>query len=355
MNKPLRLLGSCYSGLVRRSWPEGFCLGFLIRVGDRARAMAHRRSRPPLEIQFVDRSRGAPQLVIVLAGYKPDLWPLTLARVGRFVPDEFDVCLASAGRRVEALDSLAEQHGWSYLSTNWNDVSTVQNAVIEEHSAAQFIFKLDEDIFIGRGFFEGMLQGHLAVKQLGLHRPGFSAPVINVNGYGYIEFLRELGLCQDYASRFGRLQQAADKIEVHHNGEAARWLWKQSLPFDDLVQHFAEKEFNYSTCPHRFSIGAILFERSFWSAMGGLAVCDTLGRLGHDEEHLCKYCLNSSEVMVVLHNVFAGHFGFGPQNQVMSAALDDLMPGLMIKPDLNRAPENSLDRSNRREPVQVSR
>jgi len=71
--------------------------------------------------------------------------------------------------------------------------------------------------------------------------------------------------------------------------------------------------------------------------MGGLAVNDYPGGLGYDEEHLCKYCLNSSEVIVVLHNVFAGHFGFGPQNQIMLKALNQLIPGLTIKPDINQA------------------
>ncbi len=337
MNRWLRRLRSGYSALVRRSWPEGFCLGFLIRAGDRARDAARRKLTPALGLQFADRSRGSSRLVIVLVGYKPDLWPLTLARIARFVPDDFDVCLASSGRRVKALEELSAQHGWSYLSTNLNEVSTVQNLAIEKHPAARYIFKLDEDIFIGEGYFEAMLKGHLAVSQAGLHKPGISAPVINVNGYGYIEFLKELGMSREYADKFGELRQAADRIHAHHDGEAALWLWERSLPFDEVAQRFANLEFKYSTCPHRFSIGAILFERSFWVAMAGLAVSEHPGTLGYDEEILCKYCLNSSEVIVVLHNVFAGHFAFGPQNQTMTAALNHLIPDLMIKPELSRA------------------
>ena len=332
----MHLLRSCYSGLVRRSWPEGFCLGLLIRVGEKARTAARQNLTPTLGLQIINRSQGSSRLVIVLVGYKPDLWPLTLTRIACFVPGDFDVCLASSGRRVKALEDLAAQHGWSYLSTNLNEVSTVQNLAIEKHPAARYIFKLDEDIFIGGGYFEAMLKGHLAVSRAGLHKPGISAPVINVNGYGYIEFLKELGISQEYANKFGELRQAADKIHAHHDGEAALWLWERSLPFDDMVRRFAKLEFKYSTCPHRFSIGAILFERSFWADMGGLAVSEQLGTLGYDEEILCKYCLNSSEVIVVLHNIFVGHFAFGPQNQTMTAALKNLIPDLMIKSDLSR-------------------
>ncbi len=333
MNRVIHVVRVCFSGLVGRSWPEGFCLGLLRRVGKNARKMAQRKLPRVSGSEFVNRSKQSSKLVVVLVGYKPELWPLTLKRIACFVPADFDVCLASSGRRVEALDDLAEQNGWSYLSTRLNEVSIVQNIAIEKHPAAQYIFKLDEDIFIGRGYFDAMLKGHLAVSQAGRHKPGISAPLINVNGYGYVEFLRELGLCKDYLDRFGELRQAADKIHAHYDGEAALWLWKRSLPFDEMVRRFANLEFKYSACPHRFNIGAILFERSFWLAMGGLAINDHPGVLGYDEEQVCKYCLNSSEVITVLHNVFAGHFGFGPQNQMMMGALNDLIPGLTIESD----------------------
>ena len=305
INKYIRYLHKCYLGLFHRAWPEGFFLGFLIRVGGKARSLARKKARAALRVEFVDRAKGAKQLVIVLVGYKPDLWPLTLERIARFVPADFDVCLAYSGRRIKALDDVAERQGWSYLSTSHNEVGIMQNIAIEKHPGAQYIFKLDEDIFIGQGYFEAMLKGHLAVSHADSIKPGISAPVLNVNGYGYVEFLKELGICQDYADRFGEFRQSAEAIRAHYDGEAALWLWQHSLPFDGLVQRFARQEFKYSVCPHRFSIGAILFERSFWINMGGFAVGDYPGLLGWDEENLCKYCMDSSQVIVVLHNVFA--------------------------------------------------
>jgi hypothetical protein len=319
-----------YAGLVERSWPEGFLLGVLIRIGLKARNIAEKRLEPEVGERFENRSKDSKHLVIVLVGYKPDLWPVTLGRIARFAPPEYDICLMSSGKRVEKLDQLAESMGWSYLSTVLNEVSHIQNLSIERHPNAQYIFKLDEDMFIGKNFFEDLLAGHLRVLEQGLHKPGFTAPIINVNGYGYIEFLKELGLTSEYRKRFGEVRQAAEKIPAQTDGDAALWLWRHSMPFDETARRFSEKEFCYSTCPHRFSIGAILFERDFWSRMGGLAVSKTPGWLGHDEEHICKYCMNSSEVIVVVHNVFAGHYAFGPQNLTMSSALDELMPQLAL-------------------------
>jgi hypothetical protein len=320
-----------YSGLVKREWPEGFILGILSRIGNWAHRHASQKLNPEIGAEFRNRSKDSDKLVIVLVGYKPDLWPMTLERVARFVPKDYDVCLMSSGRRLDALDQMAEQYGWSYLSTLHNEVSCIQNIAIESHPCANYVFKLDEDVFVGKGFFDALLSGHLGVKKTGLHRPGFSAPVINVNGYGYIEFLKELKIEGEYEQIFGELCQAAENVQVHHNGEAALWIWKHSVPFDQVSGRFGAKEFSYSTCPHRFSIGAILFERSLWNSMGGFPVYSKPGVLGYDEEQICKYCMNSSEVIVVIHNVFAGHFGFGPQNKTMSAALDYLKSGLAIR------------------------
>jgi signal transduction histidine kinase len=54
--------------------------------------------------ELTARGTGADRLAVVLAGYKPYLWDMTLARLERYVPEGVDVCLVSPGRRLSELE-----------------------------------------------------------------------------------------------------------------------------------------------------------------------------------------------------------------------------------------------------------
>lgn len=280
---------------------------------------------------FIDRSKGSERLLIVLAGYKSFLWPLTLTRIAKFVPSDVDVCILSSGLYSEPLDKMAADYGWSYLYTKLNKVSLVQNLAILRHQKAKWIYKLDEDIFISENFFEKLLEGYLYVRNEGLYNPGFCSPMLNVNGYSYISFLRSINADDEYKAKFGELKHAARDIKAFDDSEAAKWLWEKSLPFDNVAQHIASQPFKYSASPHRFSIGAILFEREFWEAIGGFRVSLKEGCLGIDEGYLCQDCIEMSRVMIVIHNLFAGHFSFGPQSAAMKEYLPEIYPQLCLK------------------------
>lgn len=278
---------------------------------------------------FVDRRRRAPRMALMLAGYKPELWDVTIARLARFAPDDLDVCLVSPARRPPELMALAEERGWSFLSTEANHVALAQNLAIRAHPDARHVFKLDEDIVLGEGFFERLLAGYERIDEEGTWKPGFVAPVLNVNGFSYVEFLRTLGLEDAWRERFGPARHAADGIPITDDGDAALWIWRHSVPFDEVAARFAAKPFAASAVPHRFSIGAILFARDLWERMGGMLVRPPQGSLGVDEKHICRKCHDFSRPMLVAHDVLAGHYAYGPQSAVMMAALDELRPGLV--------------------------
>jgi hypothetical protein len=280
------------------------------------------------EFELADRSRGSEELLIVVAGYKPALWPFTLARLERFAPERIDVCIVSPGMRSAELEALAERAGWSYLSTTENALALAQNLAVKHHPRARWLHKVDEDILVGEGHFERLLEGYRRVQGDGRYAPGFCAPLLNVNGFSYRLFLEARGLEGAYLERFGELRQAAADIHAHFDGEAALWLWRHSVPFDAVAREIAARPFGYSAVPHRFSIGAILLERSLWEEIGGFLVVPR-GGLGREEEHLCKECLGLSRPAVVIHDVFAGHFSFGPQDAVMHPALPELREGLL--------------------------
>jgi hypothetical protein len=284
---------------------------------------------------FIDRSKGSDKLLIILAGYKSFLYPLTLARIAEFVPQDIDVCLLSSGLHSQELAEMAAENNWSYLYTKSNKVSLVQNLAIAKHTQAKWIYKIDEDIFISENFFEKLLEGYLTVKAEKLYDIGFCAPLLNVNGYSYINFLKLINADDEYKTKFGELKHSCADSKAFYDGEAAKWLWKKSLPFDKVAHSIGSKPFQYSLSPHRFSIGAILIEREFWETIGGFRTSFKQGGLGLDESQLCKDCILQSRVMVVIHNVFAGHFSFGPQTSAMKEYLPEIYSQLSLQPQLS--------------------
>lgn len=270
-----------------------------------------------------DRRRGAERLVIVLAGYKEVLWPHTLDRIERAMPEDTDVCLVVAGRDVPELRTRAATSGWSYLTTQAGAISMIQNLAIKLHPRAQRIHKIDEDMLLGEGYFldlEASRDRAIAEQRYDI---AVAAPVINVNTVSFEPFLRTLGLEEEFERAFGPRQIAMRKLQTEP--EPAIWLWERTLPFDDVARRFRAEPFGWSVSPYRFSIGAILFERPTWERMRGFRRPLQAPGLGVDEMHINASVVNELEVTAVMHDVLAGHFAYGgAQEAGVRAAFGDL-------------------------------
>lgn len=256
-------------------------------------------------------------LVVVLAGYKDPLWPTTLRRIAKHLDNNMDVCILTAGKSVKAIEEFCKEHDWTYLSTSKNKTGVALNTAIHLHPAAKWIYKLDEDIFIGDNFFSSLKEGYKIIAAEGKYRPGFCAPILNVNGVSYYNFLDKLDIRKNYFDQFKECVISCGDVNIHHNPDAAIWVWKHSLPFDKMVDYFSQQNPTAITIPMRFSIGAILFERTTWEKFGGFKSAFRQGILGVDEEFFCKECLLFSRPMFLIENVFAGHFSFYPQEAGM--------------------------------------
>jgi hypothetical protein len=299
-------------------------------VVDSFRRRAGHRLRFGGRYSFDDRSRGSDTLVLILAGFKEYLWPYSLGRLAELIPAEADVCLLSAGVQPPELAETAKRNRWSYLTTQTRRISTVQNIAIREHPQADWIYKVDEDVLVTDRCFERLHTGYLAVEDEGEFRVGFTAPVLNVNGFSYVPFLDALGLKEEYASEFGGIPRACTGIPIQREGPPAAWIWRHSLPVDEVARRFTEQPFSYSIIPHRFSTGMVLFRREFWELMEGIRAPLTPPGAGIDEAYLCSQCVDRSRVMVLVHNAYAGHYAFGRQEATMRAMLDELRPGLAL-------------------------
>lgn len=303
---------------------------------------------------FENRSKSKKVMCMILAGYKDIIFPTIIKRVQMFAPKYMDICICTSGKYVPKIARLCRENGWSYLSTKENDVNLVQNVAINNHPYAKYIFKIDEDIFITKDFFDNMLVSYAhskfgtktqkdAFKYLGIsnvngkvvnpdfdiveYNPGAIAPLIPVNGYGNMRILRKLDLVGKYEELFGILPkfEAGVHTEIEADPDVAKFFWGEGgyVPsIDDINAKFSVDPLHENACPIRFSFGAIMYERELWINMGGFTVVPGKNRLGRDEEQFNAYCINASRPIMISENIVVGHLAFSGQNEEMLRYFD---------------------------------
>ena len=102
-------------------------------------------------------------------------------------------------------------------------------------------------------------------------------------------------------------------------------MWEK-IKIDDISKKLGKKEFRYSICPSRYSIGMILFSRDMWIDM---EMFPDIGdnNLGMDERHITEYCMMSGKAMVIAENTVAGHLGYKEQTpELMEYYKNSLQP-----------------------------
>ncbi len=269
---------------------------------------------------FENRMKNKDKVCIILAGYKEFLYDIFFERIKKFVPEDVEVCILSSGKYSERLSKIAEQNDWSYLSMKRNNVSLIQNVAINLFKNAQYIYKIDEDIFVTKNYFETLMNTMRQCEKSAEYKIGFVAPTIPINGYGHLNVLKRFGLVETYKNKFENPIYSAGKDRmIESNPEVAKFFWGEEnyLPnIDEMNKIVQNDEFGYEVCPIRFSIGAILFKRELWQNMNGFKV--SFGNaMGRDEIQICGYCMVRSRAIIVSNNSIVGHLSFGNQNKVM--------------------------------------
>ena len=272
---------------------------------------------------FTDRSSGSKVLLVILSGYKDLVWDSVFGRIERFCPGSYDVCIVTSGKNDQVMSKLCEKNSWSYLSTEINNVSLAINLATALHPKAEYIIKMDEDIFVTKGTFETLLSTYDKVEKESDYEVGFVTPLIPVNGYGYARVLDILGIRKEWEERFGEIKITdcyKHHMTIHDSPEAAEFLWGKDNPpmksIDLIQKSLQHNPFSYSICPVRYSIGLIVFNRENWLRMGMFPV-KSFENMGADEKRICKFCLMEGRAMVVSENCIVGHLSYGPQHKVM--------------------------------------
>lgn len=265
---------------------------------------------------FIDRRRDMKKCCFILAGYKKFLWENIFERFVRVLPHDVETCILSSGLYDKDLERLSEKYHWSYLSTAINSVTLIQNIAYALFDKAEWIYKMDEDIFLTAGSFEKLYHGYQKMETESDNSVGIVVPLIPLNGYGYVSVLKEQKLLKTYESMFGRAYIGGNlESAIEKNPEAAVFIWDRCQRIDDLNRIF-EQTGKLRTCHVRFSIGFFLMKRAFWSDMNGFSVSGNTD-MGTDEEEICSECINHSRSIVVCHDTVVGHFSFGRQTQRM--------------------------------------
>lgn len=273
--------------------------------------------------QFDDRQQGNGDLLVVLAGYKEFVWESVFSRLQAYAPENIDVCIVTSGLISNALKEMCKKYGWSYLATERNNVSLAVNLAVWLHPEAKYIYKMDEDIFVTKGVFETLKSTYHRIEQNSRYSVGFVAPLIPVNGYGYVRLLEIFHSVGRWEERFGKLKYSDcfyHDLTIWKSPEAARFMWGEGNPemdnLDRMQDALQERPFQYSICPIRYSIGFILFHRENWVKMGTFPVLK-YRNMGVDEEWICQFCMMQGRAMVIAENTVVGHLSYGDQNVEM--------------------------------------
>lgn len=281
------------------------------------------------QYQFDCRKKDAEDLVVVLAGYKEFIWESIFSRLKNYAPESVDVCVVTSGLENLDLRDMCQKYNWSYLSTSKNNVSFAVNIAICLHSKAEYIYKMDEDMFVTKGVFETMKQTYLQAGKESRYEIGFVAPLVPVNGYGHVRLLEIFDGVDLWEEQFGELRYTDcfwHHNAINHRPEAARFMWGEGNPqmsdLDEMAGILHKREFQYSICPLRYSIGFILFRRETWMQMGTFQVLE-YRNIGLDEEWICQFCMMQGRAIVIAENAIAGHLSYGDQNETMKAYYDE--------------------------------
>lgn len=264
---------------------------------------------------FTNRSREKRYLCYILAGYEPELWKDTIGRVEAFQDDRMDYCLVLSGKQDEILERTAERNGWSYLYTETNQVCYIQNLVIELHPKADYILKMDEDIFVGKNFFQEMMRNYHRIEEEGEYRIGFAVPVVPLNCCGYVTYLNLAGRKEEYQQRFGRAYKNRFSA-VFNVEETAEFLWDTMDTFDSMADRFLKNE-GYDILDCYYNIGCIMFSRERWMMMGKWPELPGESGMGKDEVCICEDNRKKDLAIYEVHSALAGHLAFGHQKKRM--------------------------------------
>lgn len=255
-----------------------------------------------------------PKLCYILSGYKPYLWDDVFERIRLFQPRDMEVCVASSGKYCVELSDLCKKNGWVYLSTKLNHICVLSNIIMREFPKAEYIFKLDEDIYLPKGYFDDMIEAYDVIEKATPGSLGFICPALPLGAYEMHDFLIKKNCLEEYNERFGKHYVGGEVLNPAFRQRVGvdTFIWEKMGVFDDCADEYKQAGFCYEPCATRCGIAAILFRRKFWDGMGGLKKLRGIGSGDRgDEGQITTYCALNFQMTYCVKHILVGHFAFG--------------------------------------------
>lgn len=272
---------------------------------------------------ILDNKKWYENLLIILTWYDSFLDEKVFERVHKYLDDNIDVCVLTPWKKCNNILDYCKKFGRSYLYTKQNKLSFGQNIIIKLHEKAKYIYKIDGDIFITKGFFKNLKNKYNLALKNSEFIPSAVAPVININWRTYSYFLDVIWKKDDFIAKFKELKQSVcDKWEnIWYSWDVAKYIRKCTFNIDDKQEKFfndIDITKNFLTNPIRFSIWCFMFTREHWKNLDGKGFKQWYPwAMWVEEVQFLGYSLYKSRPIILCENQLVWHFCFWPQKQQM--------------------------------------
>lgn len=221
--------------------------------------------------------------ILLITHDRPYLLEKVLSRVLKFTDwSRFDLWILdndSPHSTRQLIEAFKNKFNFiNIFSSDINQIAHIQNQLISELKSEMYI-KLDDDILVT----ENWTDGFIGVYERNYEKMSIGSVIIPVNGFGWLPFLKIMNLEVDFSTHFPdeKLVQDCMEVPVWRNEKVVEYIWNKSLDIDKTAQSFIKNQDNHFRdliCPHRYSIGAIIFSHSTWEKMGGWKVSNAFLR-----------------------------------------------------------------------------
>jgi hypothetical protein len=150
--------------------------------------------------------------------------------------------------------------------------------------------KMDDDMLVSEDWTKPLID----VYNRNYTKMSFGSVVIPINGFGWLPFLEIMKLKEDFVERFPsvELKQDCMDVAVWDNKEVNEYIWNKCLDIDATAATFVSNQngkYKDLLCPHRYSIGTIIFSHERWQDMGGWKVQDGYDKVLNRQRRYLKY------------------------------------------------------------------
>ena len=225
-------------------------------------------------------SSALPRVLMILTSHRLDCFKLTmdlLSATGSFDGFERVVLMLNGvvGRHRAYVDRFIAAHpevSWDIISGPRGKgplVANLQNECVRRYPGRLY-FKLDEDVFVSRGWVEKLAAAYEAHRED--DRLALVTPVIPNNGVGFHHLLSRFPeLAEEYRRRFPHPIVPDCDGPVWIYPQIAEWITRKFLNLESANRQLIKDNTPpYTRFAFRFSINCLVYDYRHWTQMGGI-------------------------------------------------------------------------------------